>query len=211
MRLDSRKRFLTQPLAIGGLGMLLWILLTLSVGRVAHYYFANSAAFNTKEGAAVRSPVSSSEPFYMAPGTKRMAERLAKIAEEAEANPESNPFLNDKRAEVIRALINQPMSPDKELELRISLGRELLWAGKSQEAAQVFRELRQRVNQPGMKVSPSQRSMIQTFLAVAYLRIGEQDIPGRFPRITLFLRKLSTLNTTSSNSTILPPDWDWLR
>jgi hypothetical protein len=174
MRLHSRRRFL-KPLAIGGLGMLLGIQMTLSVGRVAHYYFANSAAFNTEEGGAVRRPVSSSESFYMAPGTKRMAERLAKIAEEAEANPENNPFLNDKRAEVLRALLKQPMNPDKELELRISMGQELLWAGKSQEAAEIFRELRQRVNQPGIKVSAAQRSMIQTFLAVSYLRIGEQE------------------------------------
>jgi hypothetical protein len=62
MRLHSRRRFL-KPLAIGGLGMLLGIQMTLSVGRVAHYYFANSAAFNTEEGGAVRRPVSSSESF----------------------------------------------------------------------------------------------------------------------------------------------------
>src|SRR6266850_2399423 len=84
----------------------------------------------------------STDKYYQGPGTKRMAAILARLADEADKNPQINPFWNDKRAEAIRLLLARPDIPaNQALELRLSLARELLWAGKTEEAITEFTAL----------------------------------------------------------------------
>ncbi len=84
----------------------------------------------------------SSHTFYQGPGTRRMAAILAKIADEADANPQDNPFWNHKRAEALRSFLAQhKLDSERELELRMSLAQELLYAGQTEEAISEFESL----------------------------------------------------------------------
>ena len=112
---------------------------------------------------------------YIGSGTKRMAARLAKIAEQAEEQPNENPYLSDKRAEALRSLLARISDPDKETEFRTYLGRELLFAGKTEEALKEFNAVEQRLKQSGKPVSPELESKITHFLGLSYLRLGEQQ------------------------------------
>ena len=118
----------------------------------------------------------STEKYHQGPGTKRMAAILARLADEADANPQINPFWNHKRAEAIRSLLARPDIPaDQALELRISLARELLWAGKTEEAITEFTAIEKRIAGPGTKASQSVLADIHYWIALSYLRLGEQE------------------------------------
>src|SRR5689334_23457397 len=74
--------------------------------------------------------------FYQYPGTKRMAERLEKIARES--NPAHEPYLNAQRAELFRSMISRTDTNDlvKYYDLMTKFTVELLNCGKNQEALQ---------------------------------------------------------------------------
>src|SRR5438270_6903001 len=72
--------------------------------------------------------------FYQSPGTKRMAERLARISRES--NPLNHPFLNRERAQVFHSLLEkaatepgQGRSLAKRFDLQAQYSLELLNSG----------------------------------------------------------------------------------
>src|SRR4051812_16672531 len=64
-----------------------------------------------------------------APGTIRMAERLEKLAQQA--NPVNNIFLNAKRAALLQAEVAKAKDPRQVQNLRYSLASELLDSGQN--------------------------------------------------------------------------------
>ena len=108
----------------------------------------------------------SSSPPQQGPGTKRMAARLEEIARNL--NPATNTYINDARVEYLRQL-DLPSDPVDRLRLQVHLAREFLRAGQSQEAIDRFLSLKQQLG--ATKTKPS----VHKLLALAYLRLGEQD------------------------------------
>jgi hypothetical protein len=100
-------------------------------------------------------------------GTKRMTLLLAKIADETDAHPQDNPYWNEKRAEVLRHQIAQGKSTS---EASLALAIELLFAGKTEEAITRFKALYDQ-----MPVNSESRPVLQQWLGLADLRLGEQD------------------------------------
>lgn len=112
---------------------------------------------------------------YMGPGTRRMAAMLAKLADEADANPQLNPFWNEKRADALRLLLAQQLDKEKEAEVRLTLGEELLRSGQTQEAIELFLRLQEQLSRSEVKGSLQMRAQVPSLLGLAYLRLGEQD------------------------------------
>ena len=117
---------------------------------------------------------------YQAPGTRRMAERLQKITEQS--NPRENLYLNRERADLfgkeLKQVLAAPDSPDKGakvLELDSKYATELLLSGKSWEAIQEFTMLDAFIKTSPVQFGTQTRSSLRHFLAIAYLRLGEQE------------------------------------
>jgi len=117
---------------------------------------------------------------YQGQGTKRMAERLEKLARQA--NPLNNLYMNGDRAELFGKQLNEalaaPDTPDKGakvLDLDSRYATELLLAGRSWESIQEFTRLDAFVKSSNVKFSNQSRSAIRLNLAIAYLRLGEQE------------------------------------
>jgi hypothetical protein len=117
---------------------------------------------------------------YQAPGTKRMAERLERIAQQS--NPLNNPFLNQERADLLQRQLRQalelPEQPDKMskvLGLLSKFAIELLQAGKSVEAIEQFTKLDRFMKGGGIDFGGQNRASLRHYLALANLRLGEQE------------------------------------
>ncbi|PYK97258.1 MAG: hypothetical protein DME19_16920 [Verrucomicrobia bacterium] len=137
-------------------------------GRVASLLVLCNLAFE-----AIAAP-------YQAPGTKRMAERLQKITEQS--NPRNNLYMNRERADLfgqeLKQLLATPDSPDKGakvLDLDSRYATELLLCGKSWEAIQEFTMLDAFIKTSPVQFGTQTRSSLRHYLAIAYLRLGEQE------------------------------------
>jgi hypothetical protein len=102
-----------------------------------------------------------------------MAERLDRMLREAD--PTTNPFMNLASAEAIRARLRSPVEPLEYLELQPKLALELLNAGRTEEAIREFQKLSDVLSQEGVEVTERHRHYVARYLAVAYLRLGEQQ------------------------------------
>ncbi len=92
-----------------------------------------------------------------------------------QADPDANIFLNDRRAALLRDRLAAAGSPVQEMILRVELSWELLWAGRPREAIEQARQVRQVTRDwPVPPDSPVNLSLEQ-LLALAYLRLGEQE------------------------------------
>jgi hypothetical protein len=107
-----------------------------------------------------------SEP-YQAPGTKRMAQRLAQLVDGI--NPEENIYLSAHRVAWLR---KRPPAKSAVLKLsqQIELAKELLQAGESAAAADLFQTVRGQAGANRLRTRPS----LEEMLALSYLRLGEQ-------------------------------------
>src|SRR5262249_10938413 len=117
---------------------------------------------------------------YQAPGTKKMAERLQKITEASD--PTKNLYMNEKRAELFGEELNHLLAlPDtsdkgaKVLDVASKYATELLLAGKSWEAIQEFTRLDAFIKASDVKFGNQTRSSLRHYLAIAYLRLAEQE------------------------------------
>jgi hypothetical protein len=100
-------------------------------------------------------------------GAERMASRLRSIADSAD--PMTNEYANALRAEVLRA--RQAPDPRQDQVRLFQLGRELLRAGETQEAIEIFANLL-----AGLPpAAGAQRQILLSWLGLSYLRIGEQE------------------------------------
>ncbi len=102
-------------------------------------------------------------------GTVRMAQRLQAIRE---GQPlDLNVFRSGERAERLLAL-STPSQPARSRPHRVRLARELLWAGRTDEALEILDALVEAVELEGREEAALD---LRKLLALAYLRLGEQQ------------------------------------
>ncbi|MGH9338538.1 MAG: FG-GAP-like repeat-containing protein [Acidobacteriota bacterium] len=104
---------------------------------------------------------------------KPLSELLRKLAEESD--PSVNIFLNQQRVEMFRAQLEQATDEFHRVIQRMHLPMELLSAGKPRQAIQEIRELQRLA---GKWDTPEEAPILKSFhefLALAYLRLGEQE------------------------------------
>lgn len=130
----------------------------------------------TTPGALLLAAAALAEPAGIAvePGTRKMAARLAAVAESLAAD--DNIVLNAERAELLRRRLEEVVDPRQALGIRMRLGYELLHAGASDEAVAHFLEARE---EAGRLLAEAERRTVNKkldeLLGIAYLRVGEQE------------------------------------
>lgn len=103
--------------------------------------------------------------------TEQMARRLEKIAREVNANPRENLYANEARAARLGQRV-PPRHPQARAQHKANFGKELLRAGKNEQAVQQFRDVLEMVNQsPGAPAS--YRLAVKDYLAISAMRLGE--------------------------------------
>lgn len=106
-------------------------------------------------------------------GTQQMADTLAALYARARAVPQNNAFLNRERADAIeRDLATRGGQMD--LEGRYLLAQERLAAGQTREAISEF-EFVIGVNGMSNRYIDPQKKILFDFLALSWLRLGEQE------------------------------------
>lgn len=116
---------------------------------------------------------------YQGAGTRRMAERLDRIAREAD--PLRNPFLNRRAAEIFEAqlaeLVRGPgaANPTAVVSARFKHGYELLNSGNTEQALTQFRTLLDEVDRHQITLAPDKLALVRDCLIVGWLRLGEQE------------------------------------
>ncbi len=110
------------------------------------------------------------EPPKSQPSVVQM---LAHIA--ATADPDRYPFLNRERAAKFRAQLEQLTDPQQGPPLAFALAKELLFAGETAQAIDLFEQIRELIHQPGARPDPFIVERLNRFIAIAYLRLGEQE------------------------------------
>jgi hypothetical protein len=152
-------RGITEWLAMVALGV------TLGMGGVAVQVLAASSA------AEANSPPTL-PPGTQGEGTRRMAAELALFADNADLD--GNPFLNAERVQLFSSR-EPPSDPVKRLHWDLRIALELLNAGRTAEAVAGFEEIWARLGAfadgPGSRTGTE----VQELLAIAYLRLGEQE------------------------------------
>lgn len=115
------------------------------------------------QGARVQRPI----------GTQRMVRLLANLARDA--RPDRNPFLNRQRADALKKRLSETLPPQDEFNLRVELGLEALRAGATPEAIQALENAVPLLTRMEPQESRVNRWLLHQFLAVANLRLGEQE------------------------------------
>ena len=111
--------------------------------------------------------------FYQSPGTRKMADLLQEIYRETDWK--ADPNKPDERAKYYRWLLTQNLKPDDEIVARRTLASELLRAGDSEGAVDTLEDLRKFCAAKSIKLPPEAERQITSLLAIAYLRLGEQE------------------------------------
>ena len=113
---------------------------------------------------------SSTEPE----GTAQMVAELEEIAAETDRTPRRNAHANVARATALGMQTIPTVLPDR-IQYSALLGTELLRAGDSEAAAEVFEEILQLLEASPDEFDPSWRLAAMDHLALSHLRIGEQE------------------------------------
>jgi hypothetical protein len=111
--------------------------------------------------------------YFQAPSTRRMAERLEKIAQEV--HPENSIFFCAERVAKYRPKIEALHDTPTLLRVLPSFGQDLLNAGQSQEAIQTFNRIEKIASDEAPGFWQARKLDIQSLKALAYLRLGEQE------------------------------------
>ncbi|HEY2952798.1 MAG TPA: CRTAC1 family protein [Verrucomicrobiae bacterium] len=124
--------------------------------------------------AAAGHPVSAAEkPAYLAPGTQRMAQLLESIIRQA--NPMKNTYRSAERVERVRAFLATADDPQRKVPAQSQLAIELLQAGQSLEAIEEFKKFERLAKENGVAWDAENRTTFRSFVALAHLRLGEQE------------------------------------
>lgn len=106
-------------------------------------------------------------------GTRKMAERLERIA--ATADPAKNPFLNHQRAELLRKKLSAPLPPKAEVDTRLEMALEYLRAGETEIALTEFQAAAPAIAKLSGPEKLQNEWFLERFLGLAYMRLGEQQ------------------------------------
>jgi len=111
-------------------------------------------------------------------GTRRMVEMLSKLRKKEEQNPGQTAFINEELAALLeRRLLEAVHSKDMEEAFRLQpqWAVELLYAGQSEKALQVFAGLLQNLQKTGKVLKPEVKRGFWLSRALCYMRLGEQE------------------------------------
>jgi hypothetical protein len=106
-------------------------------------------------------------------GSARMADTLAVLRARSLENPLGNPFLNRERAAALRAQAAWQTGAEA-LNTRHRMADEMLRAGQTREAIAELESLMRDAGDTG-EVFTAQKKPVRDLLAIAYLRLGEQE------------------------------------
>ena len=110
---------------------------------------------------------------YQSAGTKKMAALLRTIFDGTDWQLDSNK--PEQRVRYYEALLERrKLNPDEDAAVRLQLSKELLYAGRSEAAIGTLEELRRRWRDAGRALTREQEQHIGEWLAISYLRLGEQ-------------------------------------
>ena len=98
---------------------------------------------------------------------------LARLADQAD--PLANSFLNAGRVAALEQELSRIPDRAQALDLWVQLGEELLLAGRSVEAVQELEKIQRFAAQQPQHFDPGFAALLQDLIAVAYLRVGEQE------------------------------------
>ncbi len=107
-------------------------------------------------------------------GTREMAQVLEAIALETDRYPRSNAHANKARVRALRA-VQPPSDPEEHVQYASLLGQELLRAGDSEAAIAQFESILRDIEAAPDVFDASYLLGAQDYLALSYLRLGEQD------------------------------------
>ena len=110
---------------------------------------------------------------YQSPGTKKMAALLEKLYFEQDWQSDPNKYA--ERAKFFQQQLAANPSLKDELKLRRSRAESVLKAGDSAAAVEQFESLRKFCQDQGIQLNPTFENDIRNELAIAYMRLGEQD------------------------------------
>ncbi len=114
------------------------------------------------------------KPFYQAPSTRRMAERLQSIYAATDFALDSNKA-SGRVTYYTHLLASRPLSLPDQTTVRLQLAKEMLSAGDPDSAIRTLEDLRQRWSAANQTVPPAIARELGRWLATAYLRLGEQE------------------------------------
>jgi len=109
-------------------------------------------------------------------GTRRMAERLARFA--ADVDPERDGYISHLRVDMFREKLAREgdrMSPQERFETRMRLGVELMVSGDPEAGIDQFESLLASIPRGDAKLRRKLELQVKEQLAMAWLRLGEQD------------------------------------
>jgi hypothetical protein len=106
-------------------------------------------------------------------GTAMMADTLARLNALAASNPLANPFMNQARADFVRAGMRRQRGRAV-FQSRRALAHELLLAGKTRDAIAELESLAEALRITPESRNPNHRWFFD-LLGIAYLRLGEQE------------------------------------
>ncbi|MBT4504594.1 MAG: CRTAC1 family protein [Gemmatimonadetes bacterium] len=119
-----------------------------------------------------------------ADGSARMAAYLAHVAKTAD--PVLNVYLNRARAAGMSTLLDRPMSPIQEMQLRVKIAREFLKAGQFSECIEELEYVRVAIRHRELPVDKSYFYMLRDQLGISNLRVGEEESGRRPPHSWIF-------------------------
>ncbi len=106
-------------------------------------------------------------------GTKRMIELLRRT--EREANPQRNPFLNERRVALMRAAAAAAPQQWSQPNERFRMAGDLLNAGESKAALEQIEAAEQFLKRIGAVLSPNHLKQVRDLKAITLLRLAEQE------------------------------------
>ena len=107
-------------------------------------------------------------------GTLEMATELEMIASETDHDPRRNAHANQARVAELRSF-TPPQDTLERIQYKATLATELLRAGESEEAVEIFEGILTTMDASPDTFDSSWRLAVMDHLALSYLRIGEQQ------------------------------------
>ena len=111
--------------------------------------------------------------FYRVASTAKMEARLRQIY--ADTDWKADPNKPAERTKYYRALLTQHLTPSQEITVRVELAKEFLRAGDSAASVDELEQTIRFINDKALQVPADVNRDIHKSLAIAYLRLGEQE------------------------------------
>jgi len=150
--------------------------LLVGLGMACAGGYAQTAAMPVPAIGSVSAPAKGgdADPIYQSAGTKRMADRLR--AAFAGTDWKLDPSKPAERVQYYSELLRtKTLSLQDDTVVREQLAREMLYAGENEGAVRQFEEVRHRWQSAHQTMPEAGVKDLGQWLAIAYLRLGEQE------------------------------------